>query len=110
MNIKDLLHQIRYFFLTADLQLLIISPLLVGLCFFASVLAVAPTYTGATAQNVLISLGFFSWAISGVPKVIRAESVYGPIHLYSVPAIIDGIITILLSLALASIPIFVMTR
>ncbi len=110
MYIKQVFHRIRFFLLTANLQILIAVPILIGFCCLALCLVVAPTYTGAPAQNILICFGALSWAMSGVPKIVRQESVYGPIYLSGPPAFFDGIVTILANLILASLPIIIMIR
>lgn len=110
MNVQKYLRNFLYFLQTANTQVLIVVPFLVGLCCFGLLTVTGATYTGKSSQNILISLGFLCWAVAGVPKIVRQESVYGPLHLYGRLAVTDGIINILLGLALASIPILVWGR
>jgi hypothetical protein len=110
VNIQIAFHKIKYFLQTTSTQTLIVIPFLIGMCCFGIIVITDGTYTGKPSQNILILLGFLCWAIAGIPKIIRQESVYGPIHLYGPLAIVDGVFNILACLALASIPIIVWNR
>jgi hypothetical protein len=110
MNIRSILQQVRYFFLTVDTQILINVPIIVGFCCFGSLVFTGPKYTGLPSQKILIMLGFLCWAISGIPKILRQESVYGPVRFDGLLAIIDGIVSITLFLFLASMIIIFWSR
>ncbi len=110
MNIQDILQKIRYFIFTSNIQTLIGIPIMLGFICFGSIFFTGPSYTGLPAQKILISLGCLCWAMSGIPKIVRQESDYGPIHFYGVLAVIDGTITVILSLMLASLPIIFLGR
>jgi hypothetical protein len=101
MYIKKLSYKIRDFLLTTNIQLLIATQILVGICFFGA------SMSDVTHQGLFASLGFICCGISGIPKIVRQESDYGILRLEGTFAVMDGIITILLSLGLTSIFIIV---
>src|SRR5260370_13506387 len=110
MFIRNFLHKIGYFTLTLNIQTLIAIPILLGFISFGLLFFTGPGYTGTPAQKILISLGFLWWALSGVPKIIRHESAYGPVHLNGALALFDGVVTVVSSLVLASLPLIFWNR
>lgn len=102
MDIKSILQQVCYFFLTIETQILITVPVILGFCCFGLLVFTGQKYNGSSSQKILIVLGFLCWAFSGVPKILRQESTYGPLRLEGPLAIIDGIVSVALFLFLAS--------
>ena len=76
------------------------------LCFFAMVL-IAPKYKGSPSEDMLISMGFLFWALTGVVSVLRREAhVFLSIYVEGIPAVVVGLITAVLCIFIASAPIW----
>ena len=83
-----------------DIRILTTVPVLIWfLCLFGVTL-IAPKYEGYLSQNLLISL-----ALAPLAVVIKKEMYLARIHLRGTPAVIVGVVWLILAIFLASIPL-----
>jgi len=66
-------------------------------------------YSGTIAENILILSTIFLWGCIGIPIIVRKESP-GLITLYGWPAILNGVIIVLLSWIFVGVSLFFMLR
>ena len=88
-----------------DIRILTTVPVLIWfLCLFGVTL-IAPKYEGYLSQNLLISLAFLFGALAPLAVVIKKEMYLARIHLRGTPAVIVGVVWLILAIFLASIPL-----
>ena len=111
MNVKSMIQRIYSFLIDANIIVLIVVPVVVGLIVFGMMFVIWPNgYNGTHTQGLWISLGWFCFGLSSIPKIVRRESFFGPVRYRGPLAVIDGILTLVLFWALASIPLIVWNR
>jgi hypothetical protein len=91
MDDQSFIRRIHSFILDTNLLVLIGVPILLGFAVFGLMFVIWPNgFTGTHAQGLWISLGWFCFSISGIPKLVRRETFIGIIYFKGKLAIIDG--------------------
>jgi hypothetical protein len=111
MDIQTIFRRIYSFLIRTNIAVLILVPIFAGIALLAMLLIIWPNgYNGSHVQDLWLSFSWFCMGLSGIPKIVRRESFYGPIHFTGVLAIIDGVFSIIIFWILASIPFVTWNR
>ncbi len=79
---------------------------MIGIVLLAVPYILDQKYTGEPYQDILISLAFVSWGLSGLPIIIRQDLDLGVIRIEDSFAIVCGIIMMFLGFGLALVPVW----
>jgi hypothetical protein len=110
MYIRNVIQRIYSFFLNANLYALITIPFFGGWAILLMTLVIWPEgFNNTHIQDLWFSLGFFCVSLSGIPIIIRKESIFRG-RATGIAAVIQGVIILCAGLALASITIFIWNR
>jgi uncharacterized membrane protein HdeD (DUF308 family) len=105
MGFKKFLYFVYSFLARARTNILTAMLYFIGLLCFALMPVLLPRF-GEFSQDILFSLAFVCWGMTGILFIVRQEVDFGFLVFRGPVAIILGVVVIALSLWLALIPYF----